>query len=174
MDVQELLSRTQDAISVRRVYGEPYEKDGAMFIPVAVVAGGGGGGGGTGTDAAGATGAGDGMGYGVSARPVGVYASRAVRPGGVPRSTSIASFSGETWLQSPTSTSAGGSKRSDPEADVGSNDPPSVLVEGLVVDDALWPEAGEVQPMGQLEDQLREISPYCGALLKPVTGEPRS
>ena len=45
MNISELL-KTSDAISVRRVYGEPYEKDGLTIIPAAKVFGGGGGGGG--------------------------------------------------------------------------------------------------------------------------------
>ena len=66
----------QDVMSVRRVYGEPYEADGVTIIPVAVIRGGGGGGGGEGTgDQNGKTGSGvgGGMGFGVNARPVGVY-----------------------------------------------------------------------------------------------------
>ena len=42
MNLQDVL-KTADAISVRRVFGEPYEKDGLTVIPVASVAGGGGG-----------------------------------------------------------------------------------------------------------------------------------
>ena len=66
----------QDVMSVRRIYGEPYEADGVTIIPVAVVRGGGGGGGGEGTgDQNGktASGTGAGMGFGVQVRPVGVY-----------------------------------------------------------------------------------------------------
>jgi len=66
----------QDVMNVRRVYGEPYEVDGATVIPVAVVRGGGGGGGGEGTgDQNGKTGSGvgGGIGFGVQVRPVGVY-----------------------------------------------------------------------------------------------------
>jgi uncharacterized spore protein YtfJ len=66
----------QDVMSVRRVYGEPYQADGATIIPVAVIRGGAGGGGGEGTgDQNGKTGSGvgGGMGFGVHARPVGVY-----------------------------------------------------------------------------------------------------
>jgi uncharacterized spore protein YtfJ len=66
----------QDVMNVRRVYGEPYEVDGATIIPVAVVRGGGGGGGGEGTgDQNGKTGSGvgGGIGFGVQVRPVGVY-----------------------------------------------------------------------------------------------------
>ena len=55
--------------TVKRVFGEPYEKDGMTIIPVAAVAGGAGGG--SGPDSQGN--AGSGGGFGVAARPVGVY-----------------------------------------------------------------------------------------------------
>ena len=71
--VRELLDKAQDALRVSRVFGEPYEKDGAMIIPVASVRGGGGGGGGGGTDDSGSAGEGEGAGFGIAARPVGVY-----------------------------------------------------------------------------------------------------
>lgn len=73
MDYTELLSEVKDAISVKRVYGDPIEKDGMTVIPVASVRGGGGGGGGTGGGGKDDTGGGSGSGFGVSARPVGVY-----------------------------------------------------------------------------------------------------
>ncbi len=66
----EALAGAKDAISVRRVFGEPYEEDGLTIIPAAAVRGGGGGGGGVDKD----TGdEGSGGGFGVMARPVGVY-----------------------------------------------------------------------------------------------------
>ena len=42
MDVENLLAKTSDSISVRRAFGTAYEKDGMLIIPVALVAGGGG------------------------------------------------------------------------------------------------------------------------------------
>lgn len=69
MKVDELLTKAQDAITVRRVYGEPYERDGLTVIPAAVVGGGAGGGGGH--DDKGQEGEGGGMGLG--ARPAGAY-----------------------------------------------------------------------------------------------------
>ena len=42
MDVETLLAKTSDHLSVRRAFGTAYEKDGMLIIPVAVVAGGGG------------------------------------------------------------------------------------------------------------------------------------
>ena len=70
MEVEELLSRAQDAVSVRRVFGEPYEKDGVTIVPAAMVVGGGGGGHGEGTDG---SSSGSGSGFGLVGRPVGAY-----------------------------------------------------------------------------------------------------
>src|SRR6185312_9380830 len=44
MDIQELLTHARDTMTVKQVFGEPYEKDGVTVIPVAAVGGGGGGG----------------------------------------------------------------------------------------------------------------------------------
>ena len=44
MDVENLLAKLGDNLSVRRAFGTAYEKDGMLIIPVALVAGGGGGG----------------------------------------------------------------------------------------------------------------------------------
>jgi uncharacterized spore protein YtfJ len=44
MDVENLLVKASDNLSVRRAFGTAYEKDGMLIIPVAIVAGGGGGG----------------------------------------------------------------------------------------------------------------------------------
>ena len=70
MDILETVSKAQEAITVRRVYGEPYERNGVVLIPAAEVRGGGGGGGGS--DPAQES-SGSGGGYGVAARPVGAY-----------------------------------------------------------------------------------------------------
>ncbi len=64
------LERSQDVLTVRRVFGEAIERDGVTVIPVASVAGGGGGGGGEGSER---QGRGWGGGFGVGARPAGVY-----------------------------------------------------------------------------------------------------
>jgi len=66
---------TRDALSVRRVFGEPYVLDGVTIIPVARVVGGAGGGGGDGTNAE-ESGSGFGTGFGLGAHPVGVYEVR--------------------------------------------------------------------------------------------------
>lgn len=65
MNALEVLNQTRDAITVRRVYGDPYQVDGVTVIPAANVMGGGGGGG----DNAGNGGGG----FGVSARPAGAW-----------------------------------------------------------------------------------------------------
>ena len=44
MDVENVLTKVSDNLSVRRAFGAAYEKDGLLIIPVAMVAGGGGGG----------------------------------------------------------------------------------------------------------------------------------
>jgi len=69
MKIDELVSTAQDAITVRKVFGDPYEKDGLTVIAAARVAGGGGGG--TGQDDEGQQG--EGGGFGMRAHPAGVY-----------------------------------------------------------------------------------------------------
>ena len=71
-DVMEHLRGVRDALTVRRVFGDPYELDGVTVIPVARVAGGGGGGGGESNDAD-DPGSGFGSGFGIQARGIGVY-----------------------------------------------------------------------------------------------------
>jgi uncharacterized spore protein YtfJ len=71
MNIQETLSGAQEALNARRVYGEPYERNGSTVIPAASVQGGGGGGG---TEAEGTSEGGGG--FGVNARPVGAYVIR--------------------------------------------------------------------------------------------------
>ncbi len=68
MKLDEMLQGAQDVINVKRVYGEPIEKDGLTLIPAAEVMGGGGGG----SDEANNGGGG----FGVSARPVGMWIIR--------------------------------------------------------------------------------------------------
>jgi uncharacterized spore protein YtfJ len=75
VDVESILTRAQDSITVRRVFGEPIERDGVLVIPAAAVRGGGGGGGGGGSGPEG-TGTGSGAGFGVAARPVGAFVIR--------------------------------------------------------------------------------------------------
>lgn len=102
MQIDEVLTQARDAMTVRRVFGEPIERDGLTIIPVANVMGGGGGGTGEGphpaftamtpgdaaetieptTDAAVAgaaaldgmtPGSGSGVGFGMRATPAGAY-----------------------------------------------------------------------------------------------------
>lgn len=65
----------RDTFTVRRVFGDPVEKDGLTMIPVAMVAGGGGGG--VGPASAKSDTESSGGGFGGLARPVGVYVVRA-------------------------------------------------------------------------------------------------
>jgi uncharacterized spore protein YtfJ len=76
VDVQEVLSQAKDAISVSRVFGDPYERNGVVVIPAASVRGMGGGGGGEGNQPEGGTGSGSGLGLGFRASPVGAYVIR--------------------------------------------------------------------------------------------------
>ncbi len=69
MILDELVSKADEWLTVRRVFGEPYERDGVTVVPVASVCGAGGGG--VGRDDEGQEG--QGAGYGLHARPAGVY-----------------------------------------------------------------------------------------------------
>ena len=64
-DVNELLGGAQDAITVKRVFGDAIETEGVTVIPAAKVGGGGGGGGDNENNGGG--------GFGLGARPVGAY-----------------------------------------------------------------------------------------------------
>jgi uncharacterized spore protein YtfJ len=70
--VDELVKGHRDAITVKKVFGDPYEKDGITIIPAAKVLGGGGGGEGEAPDGQGA-GKGTGSGFGIAAKPAGAY-----------------------------------------------------------------------------------------------------
>lgn len=71
--VDEILAEAQDVMSVKRVYGEPYQQNGVTFIPAAAIRGGAGGGEGDSSDS---SPGGRGGGMGLSARPVGAYQIR--------------------------------------------------------------------------------------------------
>jgi hypothetical protein len=73
MDVQDVIAQARDTLTVKRVFGEPYEKDGVTVIPAARVQGGAGGG--SGEDPQG-QGKGSGSGFGMTARPVGAFIIR--------------------------------------------------------------------------------------------------
>lgn len=68
MNPQEVLANAQQAMSVRRVFGDPIQVDGATLIPVAII-GGGGGGGARGAEQGG-------VGFGLKAKPAGAYVVR--------------------------------------------------------------------------------------------------
>ena len=68
MNIDEMLTGVRDAITVKRVYGDPIERDGIMVIPAAAVQGGGGGGGDSQNNGGG--------GFGVAAKPVGAFIIR--------------------------------------------------------------------------------------------------
>ncbi|MEV5410231.1 spore germination protein GerW family protein [Thermopolyspora sp. NPDC052614] len=70
MDTIELLGKAQDAVTVKRVFGEPITRDGVTVIPAARVAGGGGGG--TGKQEGERPGEGTGGGFGIGATPAGM------------------------------------------------------------------------------------------------------
>jgi uncharacterized spore protein YtfJ len=72
-DVRQTIEQAKDAMSVRRVFGEPYEKNGVTVIPAARVQGGAGGGGGEGPEG---QGGGSGVGFGLNARPAGAFVIR--------------------------------------------------------------------------------------------------
>lgn len=80
MDATDVVMRAQEALTVRRVVGEPIERDGVTVVPVARVSGGGGTGSGEGpaTDEAdgAATGRGSGGGYGMGVVPSGAFVIR--------------------------------------------------------------------------------------------------
>ena len=65
MDVQQIIASTQEALTVRRVFGDPIQVDGVTLIPTASVRGGAGGGGKTGEQG--------GVGFGLKARPTGTF-----------------------------------------------------------------------------------------------------
>jgi uncharacterized spore protein YtfJ len=69
MKISEVIDSAKDTLTVRRVYGEPYESESLTLIPAAFVAGGAGGG--TGHDKRGQEG--EGGGFGMSGRPAGAY-----------------------------------------------------------------------------------------------------
>jgi len=71
MQVPEMIDSARDALTVKRVFGEPIERDGVTIIPAARIGGGAGGGSGDSQD-----GSGGGGGFGLSAKPAGAYVVR--------------------------------------------------------------------------------------------------
>lgn len=68
MNVDEMLTGARDVMTVKRVYGDPIERDGIMVIPAAKIRGGGGGGGDNENNGGG--------GFGVTAKPAGAWIIR--------------------------------------------------------------------------------------------------
>jgi uncharacterized spore protein YtfJ len=64
-NVDEMFAGARDAITVKRVFGDPIESEGVTIVPAAKVGGGGGGGGDSDHNGGG--------GFGLGARPVGAY-----------------------------------------------------------------------------------------------------
>jgi uncharacterized spore protein YtfJ len=83
MTPEEVIAKAGDQLGVRRVFGEPIERDGIVVIPVAVAIGGGGGG--SGPDDQGAGG-----GFGGLVRGIGVYAIQDGRVRFVPAIDAVA------------------------------------------------------------------------------------
>jgi uncharacterized spore protein YtfJ len=73
MEVGDVMTQARDTLTVKRVFGDPYEKNGVTVIPAAKVQGGAGGGDGEGPEGAGR---GSGSGFGLNARPAGVFLVR--------------------------------------------------------------------------------------------------
>ena len=74
VNMNEVMTTAREAMTVRRVFGEPCERDGVTVIPAAVVVGGMGAGSGQRGGESGDTG--DGGGFGVVALPAGAYSIR--------------------------------------------------------------------------------------------------
>lgn len=76
MEANDILQQAREIVTVRRVFGEPIERDGVLVVPVARVrgaAGAGAGEGRMGDDEEARHGHGGGGGWGAAARPVGVF-----------------------------------------------------------------------------------------------------
>jgi uncharacterized spore protein YtfJ len=73
VELPDVIDQARDTLTVKRVFGDPYEKDGITMIPAAKVQGAVGGGSGQGPEE---QGSGSGGGYAVNARPVGAYVVR--------------------------------------------------------------------------------------------------
>ena len=72
-NVDDLIKGHRDAVTVKRIFGDPYEKNGLTIIPAAKVMGGGGAGTGQAPDG---SGEGSGTGFGLAGRPVGAFVIR--------------------------------------------------------------------------------------------------
>ncbi len=73
--IDETLAGYRDALTVKRVFGEPYQQNGVTVLPAAAVFGGGGGGQGESLEGPGA-GKGSGSGFALAGRPAGAFVIR--------------------------------------------------------------------------------------------------
>jgi uncharacterized spore protein YtfJ len=73
VEVHDVIAQARDALTVKRVFGEPYEQDGVTIIPAARVQGTAGGGSGQDPQR---QGQGSGSGFAIAARPVGAFILR--------------------------------------------------------------------------------------------------
>lgn len=73
--LEETIAGYRDVMTVKRVFGEPYQQNGVTIIPAASVLGGGGGGQGE-TPRESGLDRGSGTGFGLAARPAGAYIIR--------------------------------------------------------------------------------------------------
>ena len=74
MQPNDVIQQARDTLTVKRVFGDPYERNGVSIVPAATIRGGGGGGQGEGNVPDGpGSGSGSGGGFGMSAKPAGVY-----------------------------------------------------------------------------------------------------
>lgn len=97
MNAQEIRAQAREVMTVKRVFGEPYEKDGVTVIPVANVSGGAWGG----RDDENGEDSGGG-GFGVRARAAGCTSSRRMTCSRSRRSTSIgSSWTARSWQSLP-------------------------------------------------------------------------
>jgi len=85
MQVREALGQAHDAMSVKRVFGEPYQQNGVTIVPVARIAGGGGGGDGQTQDGEG----GSGVGFGMHATLAGAYVISGTDVTWIPASSTV-------------------------------------------------------------------------------------
>jgi uncharacterized spore protein YtfJ len=70
VNAQDVLNEARDTMTVKRVFGEPYEKNGVTVLPAVKIVGGAGGGDGEGLDG---HGGGSGGGFGLREKPAGAF-----------------------------------------------------------------------------------------------------
>jgi uncharacterized spore protein YtfJ len=73
MQPKDIMEQARETLTVRRLFGDPIERDGLVVVPVAAVRGAAGGGSGEGQPAGERAGGGRGGGWWATARPAGAY-----------------------------------------------------------------------------------------------------